>query len=1069
MARSSGEKRQSPASAGEEIVPAAAAGHKPGALTGEVPVAAIGVSAGGLDSLLQLLRALPPDTGMAFVITQHLDPGRSSLSGEVLARDTRMPIVQAVNSIAVEPNHVYLIPPILDLVYGDGLLRPGPRVEAGGEPRSIDRFLRSLAQRQGDRAVGVILSGSGSDGSQGIVEIKAAGGFTFAQDNSAELGGMPRHAIVTGTVDFVSSPAGIAGELARIARHASRAKADEPESPVLDAVRAASGADFGPYRRGIVQRRINRRMALHRLVRVQDYADFIRAHPEEAEALHQDILAGASCFFRDPETYEALKTTVFPRITESKKCGQTVRVWSVGCSSGEEAYSIAIAYAEYAEASGQCVPMQIFATGLDGAGIERARTGTYSRGILQDVSPERLRRFFVDLDGRYRVSRPIHDMCVFARHNLAADPPFLHLDMVACGNVSAYKGTALQRQVLPKLYFALQPQGFLWLGDSGVMVPQYELFEAQGRRHRIYRKRSSIVSAAETSAQRSWRAAMPWLPLQVAEPAGGTDLQNEELQSAKAELRRVTDELEAAKEELEASNEELLSINEEFQVRNNDLAQSNNDLGNLIDSSSVATVILDRELRFRLFTPAAERLLNLIPADVGRPLGDIRLGLDAPDIEQMVIDTIAEAAPRELEVQDQRGRWYSLRLCPYLAQGSKIEGAVMLLIDIDMQKRNEMALRESEQHLLAADRQKNEFLAVMAHELRNPLAAIRNAAQVCRLPRAAANDLEKARAVIDRQSQQMVRMVDDLLDASRMVRGTMQLQRKPAAVGALIKEVVEASAHQRESKQQTLSLSVPRREAWSNIDPARVQQVLGNLLHNASKFTPRGGSIWVGLEREAAPAPGLLIRVRDNGDGMDEQTRARAFELFSQGDSSVSRKASGMGIGLALARSIVALHGGSLSASSKGPGLGSEFQVRLAEDRPPAGGTPASSTTLLPRRILVIDDELDPLETLQAVLRLAGHTVEVCHQPQAAVAAALRRPPEVILLDIAMPGMDGYEVARQLRLQPALRGTLVIGLSGYGGEKHLRRSREAGFDQQLVKPLDVRQFHALLEQLSPKP
>src|SRR5712692_5816735 len=393
--------------------------------TPSFPIVGVGASAGGLEAFTQMLRALPVDTGMAFVLVQHLDPTHTSMLTEILSRATGMPVAEVKDQMPAQPNHVYIIPPGMNMVISQGVLQLSPRTETRGQHRPIDPFFRSLAEDQGHKAIGVILSGSATDGTLGLEAIKAEGGITFAQDDTAQHDSMPRSAVAAGCVDFVLPPDEIAKEIARIGRHPYVAPAakDEPEEStrelnlgkVLELLRNTKEVDFTLYKYNTLHRRITRRMVLHKIEGVKDYLRFLQSSPAEVEALYQDILISVTSFFRDPEMFEVLKTKVFPKLTQDRSRHEPVRIWVLGCSTGEEAYSIAIAFAEVVEASGRAIAGQVFATDLNGAAIEKARRGVYSKNIVHDVSPERLRRFFVEVDGNYQISKPIRDMCVFAQ------------------------------------------------------------------------------------------------------------------------------------------------------------------------------------------------------------------------------------------------------------------------------------------------------------------------------------------------------------------------------------------------------------------------------------------------------------------------------------------------------------------------------------------------------------------------------------------------------------------------------------------------------------------------------
>ena len=463
------------------------------------PIVCIGASAGGLNALGDLLGALPSDLDMGIVVIQHLDPSHRSMLSEILSRATTLPVVEVQNGMPVEPRRIHVIPPNKTLVLGDGLLQLAPRFESRGQHRPIDHFMRSLAEEHGDKAIGVILSGSGNDGVLGMQEIKAAGGITFAQDDSAEHTSMPRSVVAAGATDCVLPAAEIGREIGRIGRHpyvapAVQARPDElPEHPamadVIDLLKRVNGVDFLNYKRNTLRRRVTRRMVLKKIENLPEYVRLLRTDAAECEALYQDILINVTSFFRNADAYEMLKTAIFPRLTEGKSRHNPLRVWALGCATGEEAYSVAIAYTEYAEAAGVRTPIQIFATDLNGIGIEKARTGIYSKGVTQDVSPERLRRFFVEVDGSYRVSKPIRDTCVFARQNAVTDPPFSRMDLVACRNLLIYLEPVLQQKLIPMLHYALHPWGALWLGQSETVGSFRELFDVESAKHKFYFKK----------------------------------------------------------------------------------------------------------------------------------------------------------------------------------------------------------------------------------------------------------------------------------------------------------------------------------------------------------------------------------------------------------------------------------------------------------------------------------------------------------------------------------------------------------------------------------------------------
>jgi two-component system CheB/CheR fusion protein len=490
-----------------------------------VPVAGIGASAGGLDVFKLLLADLPADTGLAIVFIQHLDPNHHSMLAEILARATLIPVSEAADGMPVESNHVYVIPANVDLTLANGALKLAPRTQTPGSHMPVDRFLRSLAGECGSRAIGVILSGTGSDGSAGVEAIKAAGGVTFAQDAAtAKFATMPQAAVATGCVDFVLPPEGIAAELVRIGRHpyiADAPRAEEEQTPAADEegfrsilaiLHRATDIDFSLYREKMIKRRILRRLALRNSAGLAEYSERLENDSDELMALQRDLLIGVTSFFRDPDAFECLKKVVFPRILHARFANDTIRVWVAGCATGEEAFSIAISLQEYLNETGAAFPVQIFASDISQAATEKARTGRYLENIAADLTHERLNRYFTKIDGGYQINKDLREMCVFTRHNLIDDPPFSKLDLISCRNVLIYLGS-VQKDILPLFHYALKPAGFLMLGASEAAASG-GLFSVADREHRIYARRETARKPhlSRAAARGSHRAA----------PAGST-------------------------------------------------------------------------------------------------------------------------------------------------------------------------------------------------------------------------------------------------------------------------------------------------------------------------------------------------------------------------------------------------------------------------------------------------------------------------------------------------------------------------------------------------------------------
>lgn len=476
------------------------------AVSSELLVAAIGASAGGLEAGIDLVRHLDPNTGMAYVFIQHLDPAHHSIIRDLLAKETAIPVTEVTDGAKVVPNHIYVIPPNAVMTIADHNLRLGPRDLASGGHMPIDHFMRALAEELGSRAIGVILSGTGSDGVLGMAEIQARGGVTFAQDpGTAKFNGMPNSAVAAGCVDYVLPPSRIASELARLAQHPY--VSPPPRSVEVFPAMQADGAglntvfqllrrtlhvDFTYYRKSTILRRIQRRMVVHKIDKFSDYVKYLQRDTAEIRALYQDMLIHVTSFFRNPDVFESLKRSVFPHILERKMPDSNIRIWVPGCASGEETYSLAISLLEFLGVRSPDTSIQLFGTDISDASIKTARAGIYPANIQGDVSPARIRRFFQKVDGDgYRINKAIREMCIFAQHNLLNDPPFSHMDLICCRNLLIYFEPVLQSRVVSLFHYALRAGGFLVLGTSEGVSASGHLFNIEDRENKIFSKKVS--------------------------------------------------------------------------------------------------------------------------------------------------------------------------------------------------------------------------------------------------------------------------------------------------------------------------------------------------------------------------------------------------------------------------------------------------------------------------------------------------------------------------------------------------------------------------------------------------
>jgi two-component system CheB/CheR fusion protein len=476
------------------------------------PIVGIGASAGGLEAFTQLLTALPVTTGMAFVLVQHLDPAHESQLTQILSRATAMPVYQVIDGMAIHPNSIYIIPPNATLTVVRGALRLAPRALDHAAHLPIDCFFESLAEQQGRLAIGVILSGNGSDGSQGLKAVKSRCGFTFVQnEQTAKFGGMPHSAIATGAADFVLPPAQIAHELARISAHpyvllappgGTRELLPEGESElrkIFALVQRSTGVDFRQYKQTTTRRRIGRRMIVHRSQTLGEYLAHLERHPEEIQELYRDLVISVTHFFRNPESFLALATHLGAAL-RSRQSSDSFRVWVPGCATGEEVYSLAICLHELFVQTGVRPALQLFGTDISELALGKARTGRYDESIAQDVSPERLHQYFQKIDGRYQIAKSIRDCCIFAKQDLTHDPPFSRVDLVSCRNTLIYLDQALQKSVVPIFHYSLNEGGLLFLGPAETIGAAEDLFQTLDRKHKIYTRTSAATRFSVSSA-----------------------------------------------------------------------------------------------------------------------------------------------------------------------------------------------------------------------------------------------------------------------------------------------------------------------------------------------------------------------------------------------------------------------------------------------------------------------------------------------------------------------------------------------------------------------------------------
>lgn len=1351
----------------------------------DFPVVGVGASAGGLQAIKLFFENMPHDNGMAFVIILHLSPDHQSIADKIIQESTRMPVLQVTKTVPIEKNHVYVISPAQRLTMNDGVLEVSSNDPHGSRHASIDLFFRDLAEVHRERAFCLVLSGSGSDGAVGLSRIKEHGGITMAQaPEDAEFDGMPRAAIETGNVDLVLPVVEMPQKLLELWRNSqeiSLPTANDPDlqtfasvserdaalaeqllHDILIQLRTGTGHDFKHYKRATVLRRIERRMQVTAQPDLGAYFRFLQNNPDETKALLGDMLIGVTNFFRDREAFEALERNVLPQLVSAAVSAQPekeeIRVWSAGCSTGEEAYSLAMLLNDQLQLDASKASLQLFATDIDERAISIGRAGLYPQAIVTDVPPTRLRHYFVKEDDHYRIRKEIREKVLFAKHSLLSDPPFSQIDLIVCRNLLIYLDREVQREILQMFHFALRPGGFLFLGSSESADACHELFAPVDKRNRIFRAKTGTANSRRTptmprggyvrtsvtretpqsavqrklsfadihqralehaappsmivdanadilhmseSAGRFLRHVggelsrnlltliLPELRLEIrttlfqvqqsglvvksravpisrenrrykvdlvaqpykdeesdgefvlvifeeaevdpSEQAASTltqtesqvlsnlerELQrtklhlqdtieqsevsseelkasNEEMQAINEELRSATEELETSKEELQSINEELLTVNFELKTKVEETDKINDYLTNLIASTDIATVFVDRNMRIKWFTPRATDIFSMLPVDTGRSLLDITHRLHYDDLARDAALVFESLNMIEREVSSTDKRWYIARLLPYRSSEDHIDGTVLTFIDITKRRAAEEELRLGEERmrlvaestrdyaiitldeqgvitswnkgaelifgygkseaegayydfifseedrasgvpekelqtvrdhgrsederwhlrkdgsrffcsgeatLLSGDnlrgyvkiardltghkRQheaqslalaetrntnylKDEFFAVMSHELKHPLNLIQlNAELLRRLPvtKSVAPAAKAVNTICDAVNSQ-ARIIDDLLDVARVRTGKLKLQPVATDLVSVLRDIHSVVLNERH--ETTVELHVPSEPLMVHADPTRLEQIIWNLVNNALKFTPPNGHVQL-----IASQDGNRVRldVKDNGTGIAAENLEHVFDLFGQAEKQhATHNREGLGIGLSLVRQLAEAQHGSVEVSSPGLGAGCTFSVYLPmaktdHDAQTATQVDEGAGRLSGLTILLVDDSAEVLETLKMLLEMEDAQVIAFDRPVAALDAAKGTHFDLIISDLGMPVMNGHELMSALRQLPLLRDVPAIALTGYGAQSDIQKSRQSGFDQHIGKPVSYDELIETIEEL----
>jgi two-component system CheB/CheR fusion protein len=854
-------------------------------------VVGLGASAGGIEALRTFFANVPEQTGAAYVVILHLSPDYESHLAQVLQVASRIPVTQVTGPTPIAPDHVYVISPAEALIVNDGVVRVVEAKSPAERRAPVDIFFRTLADAYRTHAVAVVLSGTGPNGSNGLKRVKEFGGLAIAQDPAeAEFADMPHNAIATGLVDHVMPVASIPPRIADYGRRIGagpvqplvdpavgdhdtagddesigQMRAAQEWRDVLTLLRVRTGQDFSNYKAATIRRRVERRLNVRGLATLAEYAELMRNDPQEPQLLMRELLISVTNFFRDPEAFAQLERRVIPALFVRKSSGDQVRVWSAGCATGEEAYSLAILLAEYVGKIDDPPTVQVFATDLDEHAIAVAREGLYTDADVADLSRDRLQRFFHREAGGYRVRRDLRETVLFAHHNAIKDPPFSHLDLISCRNLLIYLNRPIQERLIETFHFALRPGGYLFLGTSEAADAAADLFVPADKDAHIFESRMvmsrlslplaldralpvvpaglsrpseprsqperispgelhlrlleqyappSLVVNEEYTLLHVSQSAGPYLQIGGGEPSrevlrlvrpelradlrtalhlamqerspieingvrstvGGVDrlvritvkpvlrdeapprgyfliqfdtneapasgsqpearqftspaepearqlaeelsrvkgqlratieqdethaeearAANEELQAMNEELRSAAEELETSKEELQSVNEELTTVNQELKIKIEELGLTNNDFQNLINSTDIAAIFLDRSLRVKLSTPRAQDVFNLLPTDIGRKLSDITTRIVYDPLHEDILQVLDRLQTIEREVQTRDGRWYLMRILPYRTTDDRIDGVALTFDDITARRQAEAQLRASEE------------------------------------------------------------------------------------------------------------------------------------------------------------------------------------------------------------------------------------------------------------------------------------------------------------------------------------------------------------------------------------
>lgn len=1078
-----------------------------------IPIVGIGASAGGLEAFEKFFSNMAPDSGMAFVLVSHLDPDRKSLLTEIITKYTRMNVEEIQDGIEIKKNNTYIIPPNRDLELKEGHLYLTEFKASHGLRLPIDLFFRSLASDQKERSICIILSGTGSDGTIGSRIIKGEQGLVMVQDpKSAKYDGMPRSAINTGTVDYVLPPENMPEKLIDYVKNlmvfedkdALKSKIQDHEDgfpEIFSLLLSETGYDFSKYKKNTLLRRIQRRMTLMNINNFGKYLNFLKDDPSEIKKLFQDLLIGVTNFFRDNDAFQIISKDIIPSMVNNVKTDEPLRIWVPACSTGEEAYTMAILIQEYLDKNNLKNKFQIFGTDIDEKAIDAARQGQYPDGIRMDVPPEYIKEYFILENKRLKIKKEIRNSIIFAVQNVISDPPFSRLDLICCRNLLIYLTPEIQKELLLLFYYSLNRNGFLFLGNSESISSAANFFSVKNSKWKIYQKneqtlpfkdklrhfppisdhafqtkmkgrynsseklnykdlidgfllkryapsavmvnddleilyfhgqtgkylepsegnaRFNIIEMAREGYRLDLKSAirraktqskeaiikditiktngghihfdltiipnflsnhLEGLVLVLFEDKEGVmtqedkeiiiplneisdnrvkelenelhstkeDLQttieeletsneeikstNEELQSSNEELQSTNEELQTSKEELQSINEELLTVNAELESKLSDLSTLNNDLVNLMASTEIPTIFLNKHFEIRRFTPSCQNIFNLIESDVGRPLHHISHNLKYDSLIQDAKKVMKTLTPLKIDVEGKNGYWYSMKIIVYRTLNDVIDGVTITFFNITKRRIAEQQLKKSEKEYKEAYNLANFYKDLFAHDMNNILQGVLSSMEYFSLFKDDPKKMEKLgdiATVIKNHVKRGIKLISNVRKLSELEESKIKL--KPITIKHVIDKTI--SDLKNSFKDRIIEVEIDGlSEEMKILGDELAYNVFENILNNSIKYNFEEDVVDIHIIVSRVQKDNvnyLKFEIKDFGIGIREERKKVIF--MRQFSKDISDR--GMGIGLSLVYKIILKYGGEIWVEDRVKGdysKGTNFIVLLKE------------------------------------------------------------------------------------------------------------------------------------------